>query len=98
MAGASDHVLRNRLAWDQWAADYAGLGLHGWAAAEPSWGIWSVPEAQAGVLPAALGGLDSIELGCGIGYVPAWRGRPALPSALPSGKPPGPHCAGMPEP
>jgi len=75
MAGASDHVVRNRLAWDRWAADYAGLGLHGWAEAEPSWGIWSVPEAQAGVLPAALGGCDSIELGCGTGYVSAWLAR-----------------------
>jgi len=75
MAGASDHVVRNRLAWDQWAADYAGLGLHGWAEAEPSWGIWSVPEAQAQVLPAALGGCDSIELGCGTGYVSAWLAR-----------------------
>jgi hypothetical protein len=42
------------LAWDQRAADYAGLGPHGWAA-KPSSGIWSVPEAQAGVLPTALG-------------------------------------------
>ena len=75
MAGASDHVVRNRLAWDQWAADYAGLGLHGWAEAEPSWGIWSVPEAQAGVLPAALDGCDIIELGCGTGYVSAWLAR-----------------------
>jgi SAM-dependent methyltransferase len=75
VAGASDHVLRNRAAWDQLAVDYAGLGLHGWAEAEPSWGIWSVPEEQAGVLPAALAGLDSIELGCGTGYVSAWLGR-----------------------
>jgi SAM-dependent methyltransferase len=71
----SDHVLRNRLAWDEWAADYAGPGLRGWAADEPSWGIWSVPEAQAGVLPAALSGQDSIELGCGTGYVSAWLAR-----------------------
>jgi SAM-dependent methyltransferase len=67
-------VLRNRLAWDQWARDYAGPGLHGWAA-EPSWGIWSVPEAQAGVLPPDLNGLSSIELGCGTGYVSAWLAR-----------------------
>ncbi len=83
VAGASEHVRRNRLAWDQWAADYAGLGLHGWAAAEPSWGIWSVPEAQAGVLPTTLGGQDSIELGCGTGYVSAWLAcRGARPVGL----------------
>jgi SAM-dependent methyltransferase len=69
-----DHVLRNRLAWDQWARDYAGLGLRGWAA-EPSWGIWGVPEAQAGVLPPDLNGRSSIELGCGTGYVSAWLAR-----------------------
>jgi SAM-dependent methyltransferase len=68
-------VLRNRLAWDQWARDYAGLGLHGWAEVEPSWGIWSVPEAQAGVLPPDLNGRSSIELGCGTGYVSAWLAR-----------------------
>jgi SAM-dependent methyltransferase len=68
-------VLRNRSAWDRWAVDYAGPGLRNWAAAEPSWGIWSVPEAQAGVLPADLDGLDTIELGCGTGYVSAWLAR-----------------------
>jgi 2-polyprenyl-3-methyl-5-hydroxy-6-metoxy-1,4-benzoquinol methylase len=57
-----------------WAADYAGAGLRNWAA-EPSWGIWGVPEAQAGVLPPDLSGRDSIGLGCGTGYVPAWLAR-----------------------
>ena len=75
MAGTTDHVLRNRSAWDRWAADYAGPGLRSWAAAEPSWGIWGVPEAQAGVLPPELDGLDTIELGCGTGYVSAWLAR-----------------------
>ena len=75
MTGTTDHVLRNRSAWDRWAADYAGPGLRSWAAAEPSWGIWGVPEAQAGVLPPDLDGLDTIELGCGTGYVSAWLAR-----------------------
>ncbi|MBO0809684.1 MAG: class I SAM-dependent methyltransferase [Actinobacteria bacterium] len=70
-----DHVLRNRAAWDQRAADYARPGLRNWAAAEPSWGIWAIPESQAGLLPAGLDGLDSIELGCGTGYVSAWLAR-----------------------
>jgi 2-polyprenyl-3-methyl-5-hydroxy-6-metoxy-1,4-benzoquinol methylase len=84
VAEVSDHVLRNRLAWDQWAADYAGPGLRGWEADEPSWGIWSVPEADAAVLPATLGGQDSIELGCGTGYVSAWLARRgARPAAAP---------------
>jgi SAM-dependent methyltransferase len=71
----ADHVPRNRAAWDRWAAEYAAAGARHWAAAEPSWGIWSIPEAQAGVLPSDLNGLDSIELGCGTGYVSAWLGR-----------------------
>jgi ubiquinone/menaquinone biosynthesis C-methylase UbiE len=39
------------------------------------WGIWNVAEAQAGVLPGDLEGRDSIELGCGTGYVSAWLAR-----------------------
>jgi len=75
VAGTPDHVRRNRAAWDRWAADYAEPGLRGWAAAGPAWGIWHVPEAQAGLLPADLDGRDSIELGCGTGYVSAWLAR-----------------------
>ena len=75
MTGTPDHVLRNRAAWDHLAASYAGPGLRGWAAAEPSWGIWGVPDAGAGILPPDLDGLDSIELGCGTGYVSAWLAR-----------------------
>jgi SAM-dependent methyltransferase len=75
VTGPADHVPRNRAAWDRWAAEYAAAGARHWAAAEPSWGIWSIPEAQAGVLPSDLNGLDSIELGCGTGYVSAWLGR-----------------------
>jgi SAM-dependent methyltransferase len=70
-----DHVIRNRVAWDRMAADYAGPGLVDWTAAEPAWGIWSVPEEQLGVLPPDLDEADSIELGCGTGYVSAWLAR-----------------------
>jgi SAM-dependent methyltransferase len=63
------------VAWDEWAAGYADAGLRNWAAVEPTWGIWGIPEAQAGVLPSVLDGLDSIELGCGTGYVSAWLAR-----------------------
>jgi SAM-dependent methyltransferase len=72
---ADDHVLRNRAVWDRAAASYAAGGLRHWSAAEPSWGIWNIPEATAGVLPADVSGLDSIELGCGTGYVSAWLAR-----------------------
>ena len=75
VSGTGEHVPRNRAAWDRWAADYAAPGLRNWAAAEPSWGIWGISEAHAGVLPADLEGGDSIELGCGTGYVSAWLAR-----------------------
>jgi SAM-dependent methyltransferase len=50
------------------------MGRHAWQS-EPSWGIWSVPETQLGVLPENLAGLDAIELGCGTAYVSAWLAR-----------------------
>jgi len=71
----TDHVHRNRAAWDQWATEYAGAGERNWAAPEPSWGIWDIAETSAGLLPADLDGLDCIELGCGTGYVSAWLAR-----------------------
>jgi SAM-dependent methyltransferase len=73
--GTPDHVLRNRAEWDQRAGDYAAQGLHAWAEAEPSWGVWSVPEEHARVLPPTLAGTDSLEVGCGTGYVSAWLAR-----------------------
>src|SRR5580700_1644411 len=75
VSGAGDHVPRNRAAWDRWAAEYAGPGLRGWAQPEPSWGIWQIPEARTRVLPPSLDGADSLELGCGTGYVSAWLAR-----------------------
>ncbi len=69
------HVLRNRAVWDQWAGGYAAAGLRSWSAPEPSWGIWGIPEAQARLLPADLAGRDTVELGCGTGYVSAWLAR-----------------------
>src|SRR5215470_9326181 len=74
VTGTADHVRRNRSAWDRWSAEYAGPGLRLWAS-EPMWGLWSIDEAQVGVLPADVAGWDSIELGCGTGYVSAWLAR-----------------------
>ena len=75
MSELPEHVRRNRAQWDRWAADYVADGRRNWAAAEPSWGIWSVPESELGVLPASLDRLDTVELGCGTGYVSAWLAR-----------------------
>ena len=71
----SDHVQRNREAWDSFAERYAGPGRAQWEANQPTWGIYSVPEADVGMLPPSVDGLDVIELGCGTAYVSAWLAR-----------------------
>ncbi len=75
MSDLPEHVRRNRLQWDRWAADYVEPGRRNWNDDEPSWGIWDVPESQLRVLPDTVEGLDTIELGCGTGYVSAWLAR-----------------------
>jgi len=71
----SDHVQRNREAWDSFAERYAGPGRAQWEANQPTWGIYSVPEADVGMLPPSVDGLDVIELGCGTAYVSSWLAR-----------------------
>jgi SAM-dependent methyltransferase len=70
-----DHVLRNRTQWDSWAAEYVRPGRANWESEEPTWGIWGVPESQVGMLHPDLEGRDTIELGCGTGYVSSWLAR-----------------------
>lgn len=67
-------MARNRAEWDGWAAEYVEPGRRNWAE-EPSWGIWGIPEADVGLMPAQIDGKDSIELGCGTAYVSAWLAR-----------------------
>lgn len=69
-----EHVRRNRAMWDAWAKDYVEAGEESWQRDEPVWGVWGVPESQLHVLPE-VAGLDTIELGCGTGYVSAWLAR-----------------------
>jgi SAM-dependent methyltransferase len=68
-----EHVRRNRAVWDEWARDYAEPGRRNWSE-EPSWGIWGIPETEVHLLPD-VAGLDTIELGCGTGYVSSWLAR-----------------------
>ena len=70
-----EHVRRNRALWDEWAEQYLSPGERAWAQAEPTWGIWGVPESQLGLLPPDLQAKDAIELGCGTAYVSAWLAR-----------------------
>jgi SAM-dependent methyltransferase len=73
--GLVDHVVRNRGAWNARAAEDEEPGRRRWARDEPAWGIWSVPESQVGMFPTSVAGLDTVELGCGTGYVSAWLAR-----------------------
>jgi len=77
MSGEPDYVLRNREEWDAWASDYVATAERNWAAEEPTWGIWDVPESAVPLLApeSELDGIDAIELGCGTAYVSAWLAR-----------------------
>lgn len=67
-----DYVEGNRLTWTGNAAEYATSGEREWARDEPAWGIFLIPESEAGILPEDLEGKDTVELGCGTAYVSAW--------------------------
>jgi SAM-dependent methyltransferase len=75
MTHLPEHVRRNRVQWDAWAASYVANGQTNWARADPAWGIWDVPESEVRLLPDNLAGKDAIELGCGTAYVSAWLAR-----------------------
>src|SRR6476620_3418227 len=70
-----EHVAGNREAWDVIAAEYVTSGERNWADDEPTWGVFSVPEAQLHLLPDELDGKNVIELGCGTAYVSAWLAK-----------------------
>jgi SAM-dependent methyltransferase len=75
--GLPEHVARNREAWDKFAAEYTEAGERSWAElpGQERWGIFGVPETELHLLPDDVAGLDTIELGCGTGYVSAWLAR-----------------------
>jgi SAM-dependent methyltransferase len=70
-----EHVAENRRMWDEQAANWVAGGERAWAAAEPTWGMWEIPDSRVDLLPHDLHGLDAIELGCGTAYWSAWLAR-----------------------
>lgn len=71
-APETDHVAANRRYWDtELAAAFGPLARSRWAADEPYWGIWTIPQSRLPVLPAEVDGQVAVELGCGTGYVSA---------------------------
>src|SRR5438034_9648586 len=72
----SEHARRNEAAWTQYASEYVEDAEQAWAAPEPYWGVWRVPERDVGALDGIeLDGTDVVELGCGTAYWSAWFAR-----------------------
>jgi SAM-dependent methyltransferase len=77
-----DYLAENQSSWTEAAPEYAEKGRLNWAQDEPTWGIWSVPERTVGMLPD-VNDLDTLEVGCGTGYVSSWlKRRGARPVGL----------------
>ncbi len=77
-----DYLEANTAWWASRQAEQATFARLAWAR-EPQWGIFGIPDTEAGVLPTDVAGLDIVELGCGTAYVSAWlarRGRVRWPS------------------
>jgi SAM-dependent methyltransferase len=72
--GGLEHLAGNQAYWNDQAPDYAADGRRNWQA-EPSWGIWGIPDAEVGGIFDDVDGLDAVELGCGTGYISAWISR-----------------------
>jgi SAM-dependent methyltransferase len=70
-----EHVRRTREYWNEQAPRYVDAGRRAWSAAAPRWGVYGVPDATLHALPDDLAGKDTIELGCGTGYVSSWLAR-----------------------
>lgn len=68
------HVRANAADWDRRDEDQRALAARAWTA-DPSWGIFGVPESEVGFFPQRLEGTRAVELGCGTGYVSAWLAR-----------------------
>jgi len=70
-----EHAVRNREVWTKAnAEDTDAKATEAWAQEEITWGMFSVPEAEVGVL-GDVAGLDVVELGCGTAYFSAWLAR-----------------------
>lgn len=66
---------KNVEAWTTTNANYTDVAATAsWSKAEITWGIWSIPEREVGVLPD-VSGMDVVELGCGTAYFSSWLAR-----------------------
>ncbi len=72
--GPLDYLAANVADWTTQAEDQRTAGRRSWGS-EPRWGIFGIPDSELGILPADVGGLRVVELGCGTGYVSSWLAR-----------------------
>lgn len=70
-----DHVAINRDVWDADAENWVAAGERLWASEKPVWGNWGVADGSLDLIPSDLTNKDTIELGCGTGYVSGWMAR-----------------------
>ena len=75
LAALPEHAVENRRYWNADASNWVASGERNWGQAEPTWGIWGVPEADLGMFDGLEPGMRTIELGCGTGYVSGWMAR-----------------------
>ena len=70
-----DYVAINREGWTQANAEYTDRQAEGaWTQEEITWGQWSQPEREIGIIPDVTG-KDVVELGCGTAYFGSWLKR-----------------------
>ena len=72
---APDYLRANTQAWESRGEEQLRLARRQWAEREPNWGVFSIAESRARILPARLEGRTVLELGCGTAYVSAWLAR-----------------------
>jgi len=77
MSTLPEHVEANRAAWAGMSVGFKEPGRQSWETSTITWGIWNVLESDLHALGDldALKGIDSVELGCGTGYVSAWLAK-----------------------
>jgi SAM-dependent methyltransferase len=78
-----DELERNRALWSHVNAQFTAADADArWGQAEITWGLFSVPDAELGVL-GEVAGLDILEIGSGTAYFSSWLyRRHARPVAL----------------
>jgi SAM-dependent methyltransferase len=71
-----DSIDANIAEWTATNEEYTDAQAEkAWAHPGILWGVFGIPEAEVGALPASVDGLDVVELGCGTAYFGAWLAR-----------------------